>query len=106
MNETINSKKYWAQLYIFKASIEEIRSRLANRHEVVFHQDNTRPHVSVNTLQKLKGFGWDILNHPPYSPDMAPSDYYLFKSMEHSLHGKNFTNLNDIQNHLDYFLHP
>jgi len=55
-------------------------------------------------LQKLKGFGWDILNHPPYSPDMAPSDYYLFRSTEHSFHGKNFVNLKDIQNHLEDFL--
>ena len=51
----------------------------------------------------MKGFGWDILNDPPYSPDMAPSDYYLFRLMEHSLRGKNFVNLNDIQNHLDNF---
>jgi len=58
LNETINSEKYCAQLDILKATIG-----LANRRGVVFHQDNARPHVSVNTLQKLKGFGWDILNH-------------------------------------------
>ena len=44
---------------------------------------------------------WDILSHPPYSPDTVPSDYYLFLWMEHSLRGKNLANLNDIQNHLD-----
>jgi len=60
------------------------------RHGVVFHQDNAGQHVSVNMLQKLKGFGWDILNHLSYSPDMTPSDYYLFRSMEHLLHGNNF----------------
>jgi len=51
----------------------------------------------------LNGFGWDILNHPPYSPDMAPSDYYLFWSIEHSLRRKYFANLNDIQNYLEDF---
>ena len=103
MNETINSEKYCSQLEILKAVIEEKRPGLANRHGVVFHQDNARPDVSVKTMLKLKGFGWDILNHPPYSPDIASLDYYLFQSMEHSLRRKNFFNLKDIQNHLDKF---
>ena len=67
MNETVNSEKYCAQFNILKPSIEEKRPDLANKDGVVFHQNNTRPHVSVNTLQKLKGFGWDILNCSPYS---------------------------------------
>ena len=100
---TINSEKYCAQLDVLKNAIEEKRPDWANNHGVVFQQDNVRPCVSVNTLQKLKGFGWDILNHPPHSPDMVPSDYYLFQSMEHSLRIKNFANLNNIQNHLDDF---
>jgi len=49
MNEIINSEKYCAQLDILKAAIKEKRPGLANRHWVVFHQDNDRPHVSVNT---------------------------------------------------------
>ena len=103
MNETVNLEKYCAQLNILKATIEEKRPGLVNRHGVVFHHDNARMHVSVNMLQKFKGFGWDILNHLPYFPDMAHSDYYLFLSMENSLREKNFGNLNDIQNHLDDF---
>ena len=71
MNKTINSERYYAQRDILKAAIEETRPGLANRHGVVFLQDNTRPHVSVNKLQKLKEFDWDILNHPPYSLDIT-----------------------------------
>ena len=51
MNETINSEKYCAQLDILKAAIEEKLPSLGNRYKVVFHLDNARPHVSVNTLQ-------------------------------------------------------
>jgi hypothetical protein len=39
------------------------------------------------TLLKLK---WDVLPHPPYSPDLAPSDYHLFGSMKRLLVGKRF----------------
>ncbi|GFT34676.1 histonelysine Nmethyltransferase SETMARlike [Trichonephila clavipes] len=40
--------------------------------------DNDRPHTSVVTRQKLWNLGWEVLMHPPYRPDLAPSDYYLF----------------------------
>jgi len=30
-------------------------------------------------LETLK---WDVLPHPPYSPDIAPSDYWLFRKMQ------------------------
>jgi len=103
MNETINSEKYFEQLDILKGAIEEKRPCLANIYGVVFHQDNARPHVSFNTLQKLKSFDYYILNHPPYSPHIGPLDYYLFRLIEHSLREKNFANLNDIQDHLDDF---
>jgi hypothetical protein len=41
------------------------------------------------TLLKLK---WDVLPHPPYSPDLAPSDYRLFGPMKGVLGGKRFRN--------------
>ena len=27
-------------------------------------------------------FGWDLFDHPPYSPDLAPSDYHWFPNMK------------------------
>ncbi|GFW95816.1 histone-lysine N-methyltransferase SETMAR [Trichonephila clavipes] len=56
---------------------------------IVFHHDNARPHTAMVTHQKLNAFGWEDLAHPPYSPDIAPSDYYLFRSMQNYLTGKN-----------------
>ncbi|EZA50238.1 Histone-lysine N-methyltransferase SETMAR [Ooceraea biroi] len=79
------------------------RPELANRKGVVFHRDNARPHVSLTTRQKLLEFGWDVLPHPPYSPDIAPSDFHLFRSVRNSLSGKNFDSLIDIKNHLEEF---
>ena len=52
------------------------------RNGIVFHHDNARPHSSLTTRQKLLELGWDVLLHPPYSPDIAPSDYYLFRSLQ------------------------
>ncbi|CAK9833044.1 Histone-lysine N-methyltransferase SETMAR [Anthophora retusa] len=102
-NETINSEKYCSQLDELKTAIEQKRPELANRKGVMFHQDNARPHVSLTTRQKLLELGWDVLPHPPYSPDLAPSDYHLFRSLQNSLNGKNFNSLVEIKNHLENF---
>jgi histone-lysine N-methyltransferase SETMAR len=44
------------------------------------------------TLLKLK---WDVLRHPPYSSDLAPSYYHLFGPMKGVLGGQRFRN-NDV----------
>jgi len=30
----------------------------------------------------IKLFNWEIFDNPPYSPDLAPSDYHLFTKMK------------------------
>ena len=45
--------------------------------------------------------GWEVLIHPPYSPDIAPSDFHLFRSLQDSLIGKNLNSLEDCKRHLD-----
>ncbi|GBP77741.1 Mariner Mos1 transposase [Eumeta japonica] len=42
-------------------------------------------HTILATQQILKEFGWKVLMHPPYSPDLAPSDCQLLRSLQNSL---------------------
>ena len=100
-NQTINSKKYCSQLDQLKAALDEKPPELVNRKCIIFHQDNARPHVSLMTRQKLLQLGWEVLIHPPYSPDIAPSDFRLFRSLQNSLNGKN--SLGDCKRHLEQF---
>ena len=44
-----------------------------------------------------------VLPHPPYSPDLTPSDYYLFQSLKNFLDGKTFIPNEGVKNGLDYF---
>ncbi|GFT47543.1 histone-lysine N-methyltransferase SETMAR [Trichonephila clavipes] len=71
-----------------KLVIDQKRPELAYKIGVVIHQDNARPHTSVVTRQKLSELGWEIFMHPPYSPDLAPSDYYLFLALQNFLSDK------------------
>ncbi|GFV74601.1 uncharacterized protein TNCV_5130431 [Trichonephila clavipes] len=47
---------------------------------VRFHHDNARPHTANRTTALVERFGWEMVSHPPYSPDLAPSDFHLFPS--------------------------
>ena len=40
---------------------------------------NAQPHTARPTLQKLNELGYKVFPHPPYSPDLLPTDYHLFK---------------------------
>ncbi|PAA87580.1 hypothetical protein BOX15_Mlig026417g1, partial [Macrostomum lignano] len=40
--------------------------------------------------KKLLDLGWELVPHPPYSPDLAPSDYHLFLSLANALNNKTF----------------
>lgn len=101
--QTINTGVYCRQLEDLKAAVATKRPELANRWGVVFQHDNARPHKSLDSCLKLAKFEWDVLPHPPYSPDLAPSDYHLFRSLQNSLDGETFQSIEDIKNHLARF---
>ena len=83
-----------------KRAIIEKRPEYATRHEaIIFHDGKARPHVAIPVTNYLENSGWEVLPHPPYSPDFAPSDYRLFRSMQNAL-----TSEQGIKNWLDLFL--
>jgi histone-lysine N-methyltransferase SETMAR len=46
--------------------------------KLIVHADNARPHVFRQTIDYLERNGMKRALHPPYSPDLAPSDFSLF----------------------------
>lgn len=71
------------------------RPGMTNRRGLVFHCDDGRVRISMVTRQKLLQLLWDEQQYPPYSPDQAPSDYYLLRSLQNVLDGNKFTCNND-----------
>jgi len=57
---------------------------------VSYFQDKARPHVAARTMDTIQKLKWNILPHPPYSPDLAPSDCHLFGPLKVHLGGKSF----------------
>jgi histone-lysine N-methyltransferase SETMAR len=46
--------------------------------------------------QKIKELNWEILDHWPYSPDLAPSDCHLFTSLQNHLSNKKFERFEEV----------
>jgi histone-lysine N-methyltransferase SETMAR len=53
--------------------------------------DNAPAHRALATQKKLALLGFQCLDHPPYSPDLAPSDYHLFPILKKQLKGSHFS---------------
>jgi histone-lysine N-methyltransferase SETMAR len=53
--------------------------------------DNACPHTAANTAETLKKLNFEVMEHPPCSPDLAPSDYHLFGPLKQVLRGRRFT---------------
>jgi len=62
--------------------------------------DAIEPSIEVQA-PTLEEFKWDILPHSPYSPDIAPSNYHLFRSMTHGLVEQHFTSYEEAKNWVD-----
>ena len=53
----------------------------------ILQHDNARPHTSRQTQDSLAQLKLTALPHPAYSPDLAPSDYFLFLQLKKHLKG-------------------
>ena len=87
--QTINALVYCDTLQRLRRAIQNKCRGLLSFGVVLLH-DKVRPHTACQTTALLQQFRWDIMDHPPYSPDLAPSDYHLFLHMKRFLAGKQF----------------
>jgi hypothetical protein len=55
------------------------------------------------TKAAIQELDWEILPHPPYSLDLAPSNYHLIRSLSSNLHEVSFNDDAELQNWLDDF---
>jgi histone-lysine N-methyltransferase SETMAR len=86
---TINAASYCATLTNLRHAIQNKRRGLLTRGVLLLH-DNARPHTAAQTQDLITSFGWEQLDHPPYSPDLAPSDFHLFTHLKRFLGGQRF----------------
>jgi histone-lysine N-methyltransferase SETMAR len=74
---------------------------------VILLHDNTRPHTAAAaaTVNHSATFGWEHLDHAPYSPDLAPTDFHFFPTLKRTLEGHRFTTNEDTEAAVRTFAH-
>jgi histone-lysine N-methyltransferase SETMAR len=103
INQTITANVYSQQLQRLNEVLFQKQPALANQKAVILPHDNSRPHVAQLTQQKIEQLGWEVLPHPPWSPDLAPSDYHLFLSLRNYLCNKHYEDFDELKSDLTAF---
>ena len=83
---------------LYCQQLDHIAAKLQGKQDrVYFLHDNARSHVAKSTHEKLLELGWIMIPHPPYSPDLAPTDYHLYRSLPSYLREKEFDDENNLK---------
>lgn len=90
--KTVNSE--WYTTICLPEVFEEIRKN-NQRRRIILHHDNASCHTSQETTTFLDGQKIELMGHPPYSPDLAPNDFYLFPNVKNKLRGQRFSTRED-----------
>ena len=79
--QTINAE-YYSSLLVQLKDILKKKGRENFIKCVLFLHENAPAHRALAAQKKLSSLGFQCLDHPPYSPDMAPADYLLFSGLK------------------------
>ena len=97
--------EFWQDHYIWEVcspsqwdarKLHHLQPALVSRVGPVLLHDS-QPHAEQPLLQ-LNKFSYEVLPHPPYSPDLLPTNYHFFKHVDSLLQGICFHNLQDVEN--------
>jgi len=75
----------------WKKKLTGVRSRAVTT-------DHTLTHATGAVSEILEKYGWKVLPHPPYSPDMSPPAFDLFPKLKKPLRGKRFRSTEEVSN--------
>ncbi|XP_073399608.1 histone-lysine N-methyltransferase SETMAR-like [Dendrobates tinctorius] len=92
---TITGSYCAEQIRRLREAIKEKR-RDKLRAGVLFHQDNAPAHKAAVAMATIQEAGFELVENPLYSPDLAPSDFFLFPRLKEHLRGKKFDDNSDV----------
>jgi hypothetical protein len=64
---------------------------------VLLQHDNARPHTARATQERIQELQWELLEYPPYSPNLAPNYFDLFGPLKDHLRGKRFAEDEEVE---------
>ena len=94
---TVNKEYYIEVLREFRKTFRRKRPELFESGQWHFHQDNAPVHKSILVTDYLTQMGIKTVPHPPYSPDLAPCDFWLFPKLKKNLRGNRYSTIEDMK---------
>jgi transposase/AraC-like DNA-binding protein len=95
--QTVNKEYYREVLRRLRDAIRRKRPELHASGEWQFHHDNAPAHKAQLVQQFLAKHNIPQVQQPPYSPDLAPCDFFLFPKIKSHLKGRRFQDVEEIQ---------
>ena len=93
---TITRDIYASTIVALRENIKQKRRGKLSSGVLLLH-DNAPAYKSRTSRAAIRKCGFVELNPPPYSPDLAPSDYFLFRNFKKFLHGRRFPDDNAVK---------
>ncbi len=94
---TVNQHVFRAIFTRFHQAYMRRRPNSAIRGRHFIHIDNATPHTAILTRALINQLGWTQLPHPPYSPDLAPNDFWLYNRLKKNIRGIRFPTVNALK---------
>jgi histone-lysine N-methyltransferase SETMAR len=100
---TITGAYYAELLHRLRDAIKKNRRGMITSIPLLLH-DNAPAHTARVARAALQECGIEQLSHPPYSPDLAPSDFHLFPNLKKHLRGRRFSCDEDLKSEVEQWL--
>ncbi|VVC37276.1 Transposase, type 1 [Cinara cedri] len=95
--QTVNQVYYLSVLATLRERVRKKRPELWKNNSWILHQDNAPAHNALSVKQYLAGKRTPVLKHAPYSPDLAPCDFFLFPKIKSALKGTRFESMEAVK---------
>ena len=94
---TVNKEFYLNVLKRLREAVRRERVEAWTKNTWMLHHDNAPAHGSLFIREFLTKHETTVVPQPPYSPDLAPADFFLFPNLKSSLKGRRFQTVEEIE---------
>jgi len=95
--ETVNKELYLNVLKRLREAVRRKRPEAWTNNTWMLHHDNAPAHASLLIREFLTKHETTVVPQPPYSPELAPADFFLFPKLKSSLKGRQFQTVEEIE---------
>ena len=95
--QTVNKEYYLSVMRRLREAIRKKRPELWANNSWFLHHDNAPSHTALILREFFAKNSTNIVPQPPYSPYLAPCDFWLFSKLKRPLRGNRFESIEDIK---------